>query len=302
MTTTDALTTWRRLSVRERISLSGLQSGRQDDFRVLLAAAALAFDEDRSYSEAEVNARLEAWLAEAGTMLSTDHVALRRMLVDMRLLDRDGFGRCYVRAPVPESYAAAMSSLSGYDLAHLAIEARERRERERAERKRAWEHRNATISHRAEATAEDARWMGEAIALAREAGARGEVPVGAIVVHEGRILGRGGNAPITRSDPTAHAEIAALREAAAALANYRLPGAALFVTLEPCAMCVGAMLHARVARVVFGAADPKTGACGSIVDLFAEPRLNHHATVVAGVRADECGALLSSFFAARRQP
>ena len=142
--------------------------------------------------------------------------------------------------------------------------------------------------------------MGEAIALAREAGSRGEVPVGAVVVRDGAVIGRGGNAPIAASDPTAHAEIAAMRDAGRALGNYRLPGASLYVTIEPCAMCAGAILHARIARVVFGARDPKTGACGSVVDLFAEPRLNHHATVVEGVRAEECGALLSAFFAARR--
>ncbi|MFO1310174.1 MAG: tRNA adenosine(34) deaminase TadA [Burkholderiales bacterium] len=150
------------------------------------------------------------------------------------------------------------------------------------------------------ASVEDERWMGEAIALARDAGSRGEVPVGAVVVRDGAVIGRGGNAPIAASDPTAHAEIAAMRDAGRALGNYRLPGASLYVTIEPCAMCAGAILHARIARVVFGARDPKTGACGSVVDLFAEPRLNHHATVVEGVRADECGALLSAFFAARR--
>jgi tRNA(adenine34) deaminase len=150
------------------------------------------------------------------------------------------------------------------------------------------------------ASADDERWMGEAIALAREAERRSEVPVGAVVVKDGSVIGRGGNAPIAASDPTAHAEIAAMREAGRALGNYRLPGCALYVTIEPCAMCAGAILHARISRVVFGARDPKTGACGSIVDLFAEPRLNHHATVAAGVRADECGALLSAFFAERR--
>jgi tRNA(adenine34) deaminase len=147
---------------------------------------------------------------------------------------------------------------------------------------------------------DDARWMDEALRLARSAEARGEVPVGAVVVRDGAIVGRGGNAPIAGNDPTAHAEIAALRDAARAVANYRLPGCTLYVTLEPCAMCAGAIMHARIARLVFGARDPKTGACGSVVDLFAEPRLNHHATVVAGVRADECGRLLSDFFASRR--
>jgi tRNA(adenine34) deaminase len=148
--------------------------------------------------------------------------------------------------------------------------------------------------------AADHDWMGEALALARAAALRGEVPVGAIVVRDGAVVGRGGNAPIAASDPTAHAEIAALREAGQALGNYRLPGCELYVTLEPCAMCAGAIMHARLARLVFGARDPKTGACGSVVDLFAERRLNHHTTVTGDVRADECGALLSGFFAARR--
>ena len=146
----------------------------------------------------------------------------------------------------------------------------------------------------------DDDWMGEALSLARAAAQRREVPVGAIVVRDGEVIGRGGNAPIAGSDPTAHAEIAALRDAAQVLGNYRLPGCELYVTLEPCAMCAGAIFHARIARVVFGARDPKSGVCGSVLDLFAEPRLNHHATVTGGVRAQECGALLSEFFAARR--
>lgn len=143
--------------------------------------------------------------------------------------------------------------------------------------------------------------MLEALSLAREAASCDEVPVGAIVVDAaGAIIGRGYNQPISRRDPTAHAEIVALRDAASRLGNYRLPGCTLYVTLEPCMMCAGAIMHARIAKVVFGARDPKTGACGSVVDLFAEHRLNHHAEVVGGVLAEECGALLSGFFAARR--
>ncbi len=148
--------------------------------------------------------------------------------------------------------------------------------------------------------ATDHAFMGEALALAREAQARGEVPVGALVVRDGVVIGRGGNAPIARADPTAHAEIAALRDAARNAGNYRLPDCDLYVTLEPCAMCAGAIFHARIARVVFGARDPKSGACGSVVDLFAERRINHHATAIGGVRAEECGDLLSRFFAAKR--
>ena len=151
-----------------------------------------------------------------------------------------------------------------------------------------------------EADRDDEHWMREALALAHVAQARGEVPVGALVVHAGAVIGRGGNAPIAASDPTAHAEIGALRSAGLALGNYRLPESELFVTLEPCAMCAGAILHARIRRLVFGARDPKTGACGSVIDLFAEPRLNHHTTVTGDVLAAQCGKLLTDFFAMRR--
>ncbi|MCX7147297.1 MAG: tRNA adenosine(34) deaminase TadA [Sulfuritalea sp.] len=147
---------------------------------------------------------------------------------------------------------------------------------------------------------DDSGFMGLALDLAREAGAAGEVPVGALIVLDGEVVGRGFNQPIGRHDPTAHAEIMALRDAATRLGNYRLPGCTLYVTLEPCAMCAGAIMHARIDRVVYGARDPKTGAAGSIIDLFAETRLNHHTSVVGGVLAEECGSLLSSFFAARR--
>ena len=147
---------------------------------------------------------------------------------------------------------------------------------------------------------DDSRFMDLALDLARQAGAADEVPVGAVVVMGNEVVGRGFNQPVGRRDPTAHAEIIALRDAATRLGNYRLPGCTLYVTLEPCAMCVGAILHARIGRVVFGARDPKTGAAGSVIDLFAESRLNHHATVVGGILAEQCGSLLSSFFAARR--
>ena len=142
--------------------------------------------------------------------------------------------------------------------------------------------------------------MSEALTLAMSARQAGEVPVGALVVCDGQIIGRGYNAPISSHDPSAHAEIQALRVAALALGNYRLTGCTLYVTLEPCAMCAGAIQHARIARVVFGAADPKTGACGSVVDLFAEPLLNHHAHVEGGVLAQQCSELLTNFFRERR--
>jgi len=146
----------------------------------------------------------------------------------------------------------------------------------------------------------DLEFMSRALALAMSAKQVGEVPVGAIVVSEGQVVGSGYNAPISSHDPSAHAEIQALRAAALALRNYRLSGCTLYVTLEPCAMCAGAIQHARVARVVYGAADPKSGACGSVVDLFAEPLLNHHTRIEGGVLAQQCGELLTNFFRERR--
>ena len=147
----------------------------------------------------------------------------------------------------------------------------------------------------------DELYMREALVLADAAEARGEVPVGAVVVKDGDIIGRGYNQPISSRDPTAHAEVMALRDAALHLANYRLTDCALYVTLEPCTMCAGAIMHARVARLIFGAADPKTGACGSVINLFGETKLNHHAAVTGGVLGAECGQRLSNFFAQRRR-
>lgn len=146
----------------------------------------------------------------------------------------------------------------------------------------------------------DEQFMRMALELAKQAQAADEVPVGALVVKAGVVIGRGFNAPISRHDPSAHAEILALRDAAQHLGNYRLVDCELFVTLEPCAMCAGAIMHGRIARVIYGAADLKTGACGSVINLFAQDRLNHHTSVSGGVLATECGAILSQFFALRR--
>jgi len=147
----------------------------------------------------------------------------------------------------------------------------------------------------------DAALMEQALASAREAETAGEVPVGAVIADAtGAVIARAANAPIARDDPTAHAEMLALRAAGRALGNYRLPGCVLFVTLEPCAMCVGALVHARIARIVYGATDPKTGACGSVLDLAAHSKLNHRIAVTGGVLAEECGGVLKRFFAARR--
>ena len=147
----------------------------------------------------------------------------------------------------------------------------------------------------------DRSLMEQALACAREAETSGEVPVGAVIVNAaGVVVARAANAPIAEHDPTAHAEILALRTAGRALGNYRLPGCVLYVTLEPCAMCVGALVHARIARIVYGAPDPKTGACGSVFDLASSPRLNHRIEVTSGVLADASAELLKQFFAARR--
>jgi tRNA(adenine34) deaminase len=146
----------------------------------------------------------------------------------------------------------------------------------------------------------DPRFMQLALDQARLAWAVGEVPVGAVVVKDGAVIATGYNQPIGRHDPTAHAEIMALRSAAEKVGNYRLPGCELYVTLEPCAMCSGAMMHARLARVVYAALDPKTGACGSVLDLFKDEQLNHHTEVVGGLLADEASTMLKNFFAERR--
>jgi tRNA(adenine34) deaminase len=146
----------------------------------------------------------------------------------------------------------------------------------------------------------DQSYMQLALQLAQTAAQVGEVPVGAIVVKDGIVIGRGSNAPISSHDPTAHAEVIAMREAATHLGNYRLVDCTLYVTLEPCAMCSGAIQHARIAKLIYGARDPKTGACGSVVDLMNEPKLNHHTEVVGGVLAKECGEILSDFFKQRR--
>lgn len=146
----------------------------------------------------------------------------------------------------------------------------------------------------------DGRWMQRALELAADARAAGEVPVGAVVVLDDASVGEGYNRPISSNDPSAHAEMVALREACRRLGNYRLPGATLYVTLEPCVMCAGAIIHARLERVVYGADDPKTGAAGSVFDTLLSERHNHRVVVESGLRAEECGALLIQFFQNKR--
>lgn len=147
---------------------------------------------------------------------------------------------------------------------------------------------------------DDTRWMQRALELARHAEAQGEVPVGAIIVLEGEVIGEGWNHPISGQDSTAHAEIIALRQACQTMKNYRLPGADMYVTLEPCVMCAGALVHARIQRLVYATAEPKTGAAGSCVDVFSLPNLNHRVELVSGLLAEESSQLLRNFFRARR--
>ncbi len=151
-----------------------------------------------------------------------------------------------------------------------------------------------------DAAASDFDFMDQALALASGAARDGEVPVGAVLVLDGELVAAAGNAPIGLNDPTAHAEIRVLRAAGERLGNYRLTGSTLYVTLEPCPMCAAAMVHARVERLVYGAADPKTGAAGSVMNLLQDARLNHQVDVMPGVRADQAGALLREFFRERR--
>lgn len=146
----------------------------------------------------------------------------------------------------------------------------------------------------------DRQYMQQAIEQAQLAALAGEVPVGAVLVRDGQVISKAFNKPITNHDPSAHAEMLALRQAADAEQNYRLPGTTLYVTLEPCTMCAGAMLHARVDRIVYGAPDPKTGAAGSVVDVFASKQINHQTSVNGGIMAEECGQLLKTFFKERR--
>jgi len=149
---------------------------------------------------------------------------------------------------------------------------------------------------------DDLQFLSTAIAEAESAERDGEVPVGAVVVHDGGIIARGNNRVVRDSDPTAHAEIVATRAAGAVLGNYRLEGCTLYTTLEPCAMCAGAILHARIARLVYAASDPKAGACGSVLSVMNHPQLNHKVEVVSGLLAEQCGSMLTEFFRKRRQP
>jgi tRNA(adenine34) deaminase len=300
------------LSRRRGLAIGTLLAGARGDLDLLLASAALHLPPDDGLGEPEASERLRDFLAGAGAMLDTDHAELRRWLVDLGFVTRSDRGSDYRRGTMPGWLQLAAQSLDPPRLRAAVEQARAAHESERNARKQAWlaraaaglEVTEATPAERAalpQATSDaDAIFMALALDQAHNGWAVGEVPVGAVVVRDGQVVATGFNQPIANHDPTAHAEIQAMRAAATLLGNYRLAGCTLYVTLEPCAMCAGAIQHARIERLVFGARDPKTGACGSVVDLFAEPKLNHHTAVQGGMLADRCGKLLSDFFAERR--
>ena len=299
------------LGRRQGIGIGTLLGAARADLDLLLASAALQLPVGDGLGEREASARLSEFLSTTGAMLDTDHAELRRWLVDLGFALRNDRGSDYRRGTLPAWLQDAADELDPQRLRDAVEQARAKHENERQARKQAWLARTATALEVREepaamppepagTTAADARFMALALDQAHNGWAMGEVPVGAVVVREGQVLATGFNQPIANHDPTAHAEIQAMRAAATLIGNYRLAGCTLYVTLEPCAMCAGAIQHARVARLVYGARDPKTGACGSVVDLFAEPKLNHHTVVEGGVLAERCGKLLSDFFAERR--
>jgi tRNA(adenine34) deaminase len=291
-----------QLAVRQGVHIATLQQKDGRDLELVFATASLYFPADRLLDERGANAVLKEFLSTAGAMLDTDHVELRRWLVDTGFVRRTDFGSDYRRGTLPAWLADAAGALGRQELADAALQARATRDAQRESKRQAWLARQIEVTEGpAEVADPDETLMRLALDQAHNAWALAEVPVGAVVVKDGRVIATGFNQPIGNSDPTAHAEIQAMRAAADLLGNYRLSHCEVYVTLEPCAMCAGAMQHARIKRLVFGASDPKTGACGSVVDLFAEPKLNHHTQVRGGVLGAESGRLLSQFFAERRE-
>lgn len=277
-------------------SLSALAQ-RESDLALALAAAALHFPQQQWLAENQTHEVLQHFLADVGVFIEADPSELRRWLVDAGFVARSEQGTRYRRGALSEEWAQAAE--------HLDLQALKARVQALRAESSHWLQQTAQALEVTEGVlataADDEMYMRLALDQAHNAWALGEVPVGCVVVKGGQIIATGFNQPIANHDPTAHAEIQAMRAAAEHLGNYRLSHCELFVTLEPCAMCAGAMQHARIARVVYGASDPKTGACGSVVDLFGETKLNHHTTVRAGVMAKECGEVLTQFFAQRRE-
>jgi len=308
LTANDWVERMSQLALRQGVHLSTLQQKAGGDLELLFASAALAFPSDASFTEKDSNEILKRFLAGAGVMVATDHVELRRWMVDAGFLQRSDYGTDYRRGALPDWLSDAAQQLDFERVADAVAQARSANESQRESRRQAWLARQIEVTEGGEGrpkiageASSDETFMRLALDQAHNAWALAEVPVGAVVVKDNKILATGFNQPIGNADPTAHAEIRAMRAAAQLLGNYRLNDCELYVTLEPCAMCAGAMQHARIRRLIYGAADPKTGACGSVIDLFAIPKLNHHTKVRGDVLAEESRRLISSFFVERRE-
>jgi tRNA(adenine34) deaminase len=292
-----------RLNARRGVRIDGLRSPNERE--AVLAAAVLHLGVHGPLSERQASDALAAFLGGIGRFLRADEAELRERLSARGFLHQGANGLSVPCEALPQWLRQAAVHFTVDRLATAVAQAAQSLEAARIRRRDGWLARTSQAIEVTESEGaldgKDELFMRLALDQAHNAWALGEVPVGAVIVKDGQVLATGFNQPIGNADPTAHAEIQALRAAAETLGNYRLNHCELYVTLEPCPMCAGAIMHARIARVVFGAADPKTGACGSVVDLFAEPKLNHHATVRGGVLAGECAALLSRFFAERRE-
>jgi len=308
LTANDWVARMSQLALRQGVHLSTLQQKAGGDLELLFASAALAFPSDAAFTEKDSNEILKRFLAGAGVMVATDHVELRRWMVDAGFLQRSDYGTDYRRGALPDWLSDAAQQLDFERVADAVAQARSANELQRESRRQAWLARQIEVTEGGEdrpkiggEASSDETFMRLALDQAHNAWALAEVPVGAVVVKDNKILATGFNQPIGNADPTAHAEIRAMRAAAQLLGNYRLNDCELYVTLEPCAMCAGAVQHARIRRLIYGAADPKTGACGSVIDLFAIPKLNHHTKVRGDVLAEESRRLISSFFVERRE-
>lgn len=297
-----------QLAESQASSLAALAQ-RESDLALALVTAALHFPQQQWLTEHQTHEVLQHFLADVGMFIEADHPELRRWLLDAGFVVRGeqgtSLGMSYRRGALPEEWVQAAERL---DLQALNAQVQALRAQEVSEEESEgsiWLEQTAQALEVTEGVlataADDEMYMRLALDQAHNAWALGEVPVGCVVVKGGQVIATGFNQPIAHHDPTAHAEIQAMRAAAEHLGNYRLSHCELYVTLEPCAMCAGAMQHARIARVVYGASDPKTGACGSVVDLFSETKLNHHATVRSGVMAQECAEVLKQFFVQRRE-
>jgi len=295
-----------RLGAGERFRLDRLRQASPRDLELILASAALYLPAARLLAESDANERLRSFLDGPGRMLDCDCEELRRCLVEQGLVVQSDYATDFRRGDLPAWLAATGLSMTAELLEGADRQVREDQGNIGEKQAADWLGRTAgdiEVSESGSVEADtdlDRTFMRLALDQAHNAWALGEVPVGAIVVKDGTVIATGFNQPIGQSDPTAHAEIQAIRAAADWLGNYRLTGCTLYVTLEPCAMCAGAIQQARIARLVYGAPDPKTGACGSLIDLFSDRRLNHHASVRSGVLAEACSSTLRRFFEDRR--